>query len=286
MNLTSLFGIGLLLLTVYYGAINELPAKEMILNPSSIILVVGGTIAAFFIAFPMDRAKRIGKIFVNRMIKKSKVDYRRVIKDMIEIASNIQAGQEVLRTNYSHKLLSEGYTIMQDKSLDIDDYEYILKSRTKAFKKTYHKDYHTLVTLAKFPPAFGLLGSVTGIIAMLMNLGNAGKEIIGQGMAIALLTTFWGVAVANMLILPLADLTNRVNKEDEEMRNLIVEGLILIKNNESAHTLTRKLRSLLPLDQRIELSDLQMSVNKNKNLEILIDEDEEETVIQKSSGQG
>ena len=70
------------------------------------------------------------------------------------------------------------------------------------------------------------------------------------------------------------------------MRNLIVEGLILIKNNESAHTLTRKLRSLLPLDQRIELSDLQMSVNKNKNLEILLDEDEEETVIQKSSGQG
>ncbi|NCN42070.1 hypothetical protein GW916_12570 [bacterium] len=260
MNFGALFGFVLIFVVVYFGAIAELPAKELIFNKTSILLVLGGTIAAFFISFPISSMHRIQKLLLSGFFGKRKKQKVRVVREIVEISKAVhQLPKWALQKGYCHHFLKEGVTLVLDESLDDDDIEYVLRQRANSFKREYNKDAKLLVALAKFPPAFGLLGSVTGIIAMLMNLGTAGKEIIGQGMAIALLTTFWGVAIANMIILPFSDFAVRSNKDDEELREIIVEGLLLIRAKEPPATIARKLRSLLSLRDRQALSGLQVS---------------------------
>ncbi|NQZ19446.1 MAG: MotA/TolQ/ExbB proton channel family protein, partial [Bdellovibrionales bacterium] len=249
---------------VYYGAILVLPSQEVVFNTTSMVLVIGGTFSAFLISFPIHRAVRIKNLVVNNIFKRKKDKTQKVVTEVVRMAQVLYKGKDISQLGYSHFFLHEGAVLLSDQGLDHDDFEYVIRQRARMFKTENHKDYQFLIALAKFPPAFGLLGSVTGIIAMLMNLGSAGKEIIGQGMAIALLTTFWGVAVTNMFILPLADFAQRSNKEDEELRQIIVEGLVMVCYNEMPSKFARKLRSLVTLEDRMALSSLQEDLNDSE----------------------
>ncbi|MCJ8277935.1 MAG: MotA/TolQ/ExbB proton channel family protein, partial [Bdellovibrionales bacterium] len=241
-----------------------LPSQEVVFNTTSMVLVIGGTFSAFLISFPIHRAVRIKNLVVNNIFKRKKDKTQKVVTEVVRMAQVLYKGKDISQLGYSHFFLHEGAVLLSDQGLDHDDFEYVIRQRARMFKREYHKDYQFLIALAKFPPAFGLLGSVTGIIAMLMNLGSAGKEIIGQGMAIALLTTFWGVAVTNMFILPLADFAQRSNKEDEELRQIIVEGLVMVCYNEMPSKFARKLRSLVSLEDRMALSSLQEDLNDSE----------------------
>lgn len=262
MNINSILGLLLIIGVVYFGAIRQLPSQEAVFNWPSIILVVGGTIAALFISFPMRSLIRIRNLVRQRFLKSSENQKSQMVREIVFASqTNMWRPQDLQSLEVSHSFLKEGILLALDTSLSVDDFEYVLRKRAEGFKREQLKDAKFLIALAKFPPAFGLLGSITGIIAMLMNLGHAGKEVIGQGMALALLTTFWGVAVTNMFILPLADFTQRCNQEDEELRSLIVEGLLLIKAKEDSAVVARKMRSLLPLEERQGLAGLQRVVN-------------------------
>ena len=101
---------------------------------------------------------------------------------------------------------------------------------------------------------------------MLMSLGTAGKEAIGEGMAVALLTTFWGIAIANMIILPLADFTDRMNEEDKETRDLIVDGLLLIKGRPDIGVFSKKIRSFMTMKERAVYRSIESDILKESNL--------------------
>ena len=122
------------------------------------------------------------------------------------------------------------------------------------FRKSYQSDAKTLNALAKFPPAFGLLGASTGMITMMTNLGKGGAETIGPAMAIALVATFWGIAVANLILLPLADFAAKAAQDDTHVREMIYEGLLLLKKKESQAYILQVVNGYLPIDSRYSLS--------------------------------
>jgi chemotaxis protein MotA len=153
-----------------------------------------------------------------------------------------------------HPFLAEGLNLLQKNYLTRAELEDVLHARRLVFKKKYLQDAKILNAVAKYPPAFGLLGASTGMIAMMTNLGGpGGTSMIGASMAVALVATFWGIAAANFLLLPLADYAQRIIVVDQEIRELIIEGTMMIYDNADDEVLAERLRSRLQVGDRYKV---------------------------------
>ena len=97
-------------------------------------------------------------------------------------------------------------------------------------------------------PSFGMIGTLIGLIAMLQNLDDPSG--IGTGMAVALLTTFYGALLANMLFLPLAVKLDARQKEETLMREIMIEGIASIQAGDKPQMIKEKLKSYIPPVER------------------------------------
>jgi chemotaxis protein MotA len=98
-----------------------------------------------------------------------------------------------------------------------------------------------------------MLGSTVGLVDMMAGLSRLGQGGIGEAMAMALATTFWGLIVTYLVLMPLADYALRLNAEDSYLRLMIVEGALMLKRREDPRVIADKLNSFLPINERITL---------------------------------
>ncbi|MBT3332549.1 MAG: hypothetical protein HN394_13655 [Rhodospirillaceae bacterium] len=103
-------------------------------------------------------------------------------------------------------------------------------------------------SLGKYAPAYGMIGTLVGLVVMLMNMDD--PNAIGPGMAVALLTTLYGSMVANMLALPIADKLGRRNDEELTMKTIIIKGVMSIQSGDNPRIVEQKLKTFLPPSQR------------------------------------
>jgi chemotaxis protein MotA len=97
-------------------------------------------------------------------------------------------------------------------------------------------------------PAFGMIGTLIGLVQMLRSLDDPSK--IGGGMAVALITTFYGAIMANVIFLPLAGKLGNREKEEVLIREIIIEGVIAIQAGDQPQLVEEKLKSFLPPSDR------------------------------------
>jgi len=258
MNLTSILGFLTAYWVIWSGVLGPSPNRAMFLDSHAIVLVVGGTLAAAMIAFPGKRLLGLFSLLINGVIFKSSQKPKRIVEDMLTAATVAQQNPRglVMRKG-PHPFLTEAYQLVGEGFLDEHQLEEVLRIRSEQFKKNYIGDAKTLNALAKFPPAFGLLGASAGMISMMMSLGKGGTDNIGPAMAVALVATFWGIAVANLLLLPLADHATRLAQDDQSVRKMIIEGVMMLKRGEAPIPMVEKLNSFLDLRARIPAADLQ-----------------------------
>ena len=107
--------------------------------------------------------------------------------------------------------------------------------------------------MGEFSPAMGLIGTLIGLVQMLGNLGD--PSTIGPAMAVALLTTFYGAVLANMVFLPLASKLERNSKEEALVSNIYLMGAASIGRQENPRRLEMLINSLLPPSQRVRYFD-------------------------------
>src|SRR5690606_24892973 len=119
--------------------------------------------------------------------------------------------------SFTHRFAREAFNLSKQEYLSEAQLKSLLLKRNEYFKLQYKDDARVLTALGKFPPAFGLLGATTGMIVMMTNLGTDQSKI-GSAMAVALVATFWGIAVANLVILPMADYAFKNAEEDQRVR--------------------------------------------------------------------
>jgi len=252
--MTSLLGAAAAIAVVYYGGIKGVKNPVMFLDTHAIILVVGGTFAATFLAFPYKQLTQLFDFIIFGVFSSKKTDYLKLVDELAEINHCYQNKNQQARTkDYSHYFVREGVNLLFEPSFSHDDLADVLEMRVQAFKKRYQQDAKTLNAIAKYPPAFGLLGATTGMIAMMTNLGGpGGTAAIGQAMAVALVATFWGIATANFVFLPLSDNAQKAYTSDEFTRNFIKEGILLIHRNTQPKVFIERLTSMLPLEERLE----------------------------------
>jgi chemotaxis protein MotA len=269
MNFSLVLGIISAGLTLWFGVFKSSTNSVMYLDTHALILVCGGTFAASLIAIPFTNLVELVDTLIAWPFRKKTPDHL-IVEELYEVAMYYRKYKDLSQSvDFAHPFIREGFELVKSDNFNERHIEAILTKRINTFKKKLINDAKVLTSLSKFPPAFGLLGASTGMIAMMLNLNAAGTQKMGASMAIALVATFWGIALANLIFLPLADYANKIAQDESHTRMIIMEGLILIKHQEEPHVIVELLKSHLPPESRMKVKTLRShSVNHPENKKV------------------
>lgn len=214
-------------------------------------VVIVGTIVIAIISIPWADAKRLPKL-VQSVAKREKDDAPAAVELLVQMADAARIDIASLR---SFKEKTTDSFLQEAIDLLVDGYEaptikMVLKRRIEVEKEKETNQMKVFKNLGKYPPACGLMGTVMGMIALLATLGQEGAgEKIGPAMSVALAATLYGVIVANLVILPVADNLMFKTQRSVAKRQMIIEGILLIKQQTSAIIVRKMLSSHLTTPQ-------------------------------------
>jgi chemotaxis protein MotA len=254
MNFSSLFGV-LFGSAVLYAALHATTDNmTFFLDMHGILIVVGGTAAAASISFPISHVLGLVKVFFLRVLGKHKIDYTDVINQILELNKKASLGTSALNDTLPtirNEFLRESVALVAAGVLSELEIRHTLDQRIKTVEMRLMQEANMFRAIGKFPPAFGLLATTLGMIALLQKIGQPdSQKLIGPAMSIGLIGTLYGIALANLVFIPIAENLTERTSEEIAMRKMIVEGALMLKAQVNPISLREGLNSyLLPKDR-------------------------------------
>jgi len=245
MDIASLIGIFIGIFTIFGAFCLESGSLSLIFQFSAALVVIGGTLGAIFLNFPMENIlnafKDTKKVFYNE-----KENCQEILDQIIVLANVARQGgmlalQEIV-TSIDNEFLRRGTQLTIDitnpellheillKEISLDEEEGILNARI-------------FEAMGGFAPTFGIIGAVLGLIQVMSNLKD--PTHLGQGIALSFVATFYGVGLANMIFLPIAGKLKMRLREEIVLKEMIVQGLISIHFGENPPWIEEKLITFL-----------------------------------------
>jgi len=258
--LAILSGLALLFLAI----LQEGGIKTFI-DPAAMLITFGGTFAALFISYPLSRIVRALRETYH-MLRASKEPPSWVVVLIINLAykarqkSLISLEEDISKIDNS--LIKHGLEMIVDghpPELVRD----ILETELDFMETRHHQGEMFFRSGAKFAPAFGLIGTLIGLITMLRQLGPGGLESLGSGMAVALITTFYGAMAANLIFTPVADKLRSISNSELLKNRLILDGVLLIQTGMNPRIIEKKLNAYLP--QELRVAQYERLIEKSRN---------------------
>ncbi|MBT4790281.1 MAG: hypothetical protein HON90_01810 [Halobacteriovoraceae bacterium] len=223
------------------------------LNLLSLVIVFGGTLSAAIITHGFHKLYAIFKMFF-KAFKTAKYNNVTVVNEIVDISKRMQNGESVekLQELNVHPYVKDGLRLIYNK---FSDDKIINISRTMLNERIsfYEESVDRLEVLAKYPPAFGMMGTIIGLIAVLKEMGSdTGIESVGPNMAVALITTLYGIFIANYIIHPISDNLYARSQTDLKVRRIIAEGILLLNKKEDPIYVREVLLGYLLPNERME----------------------------------
>lgn len=242
-------------IALFFFAIISQGGVEVFISAPSMMIVLGGTLAAVFISFPLPSVLKVSGVLL-QIFKKDIQNPSWVIALMVRLS--FKARQKSLLSleqdidSIDNRIIKLGLEMVIDghPAQLIRD---VLETELDFVQIRHRRGEHIFRTAGKFAPSFGLIGTLIGLVQMLQTLGATGSDAansLGHGMALALITTFYGAVLANLFFLPVAEkLKSRT--DDEVLRTqIIIEGVLMLQAGMNPRIIERKLNSYLPPEQR------------------------------------
>ncbi len=255
MNFMSLIAFLFAGTVLWYGVFSS-GNSEVFINLHAILIVIGGTIAAAAISFQVDRIFLLFGAFFRRVILGRKLNYVKIIEDIIILADIYRTRQNELDKaiqETSDPFLKESMTAIVDQVLNKEQLLRVLRMRVNTIYQRQVEEMMKFRTVGKYPPAFGLMGTTLSMITLLQKLGQSGgQKMIGPSMAIGLVATFYGLALANLVFNPVSENLHDSARETRLKNMIIVEGIRLILENANALVLAEELNSFLLENERVD----------------------------------
>jgi chemotaxis protein MotA len=223
----------------------------MFYEKSSIAIVLGGTSMAIMGNYPIRRVLGMASV-IKKTILFSAEDPSSVIGKMVHYAERARKeGMLALEEDSENEndiFLRKGLRLAVD-GTDPSLLEKILNTDIDQLQTRHKEGKQILEAGGTFAPAFGMIGTLVGLIQMLANLED--PTTIGSGMAVALLTTFYGAVLANVFFLPLAGKLETRSRDEVMIREMIIDGIMAIQSGDSPRIVEEKLKSFLsPTSQK------------------------------------
>lgn len=219
-------------------------------DTASALVVIGGALAAICIAFPFAALFLIPGV-IKKVVKPSVPDLKPVIRQLVEF-SEIARRDGILALEGKTEEIADPFILlgiqMAVDGTDSELMEAVLRSEMEAVAARHKTGKSLMETGGRYAPAFGMIGTLMGLIIMLGNMDD--PAAIGPGMAVALITTLYGAMISNIVFLPFADKLGYYSKRELEVREVIVRGILSIQDGDNPRVLEQKLSTFLPVNQR------------------------------------
>jgi chemotaxis protein MotA len=228
---------------------------KSMLDLHAFVIVIAGSLACTAISFQLDRVWIMLKVFFMRVIRGKKADYKTTIMEAMIIAEAYRnkADKTKILAMCKDPFLKECLSMLLDEVVEPSSLRRMLTNRVNTMYSRYSSDAKMFQAMSKYPPAMGLMGAVLGMIALLGSLGKPGSEKgVGPAMSVALVATFYGIAFANLLILPISENLTEGSKELRIKNSMIVEAVMLIAKKTNPVLLVEELNSFLLPQERID----------------------------------
>ncbi|MBU0742403.1 motility protein A [bacterium] len=224
------------------------------INVPSLIMVGGGTMMALLANYPLSRV--LGMLAIlKKTLTVATSDPLAYIGKLVGYAE--QARKEGMLALEEHAENEENEFLRKGLRLAVDGNDpallkQIMQTDIDQQQARHLEGRKILESGGTFAPAFGMVGTLVGLINMLATLDD--PSTIGMGMAVALLTTFYGAVMANAFFLPLAGKLESRSREEVLIREMVIEGVMAIQSGDSPRIVEEKLKSFLmpSVQQKLE----------------------------------
>lgn len=244
MDIASLVG---LVLGVVFVVVSVLLDGNLLdfADLASVMITIGGTFSATLISYPLP--KFINSLKTIRYIfKEANYDAGGVIHQIIDLANiarkeGLLALEEAVQS-LDDEFLKKGILLIVD-GTDPELVRNILETELAFIDGRHRESQSFWETIASLGPAWGMIGTLIGLVNMLQKLDN--PDMIGPSMAVALLTTLYGSLLANLLANPIANKLKIRSDEEILLKEVMIEGLLSIQAGENPRIIEEKLKAFL-----------------------------------------
>lgn len=229
-------------------------SASVFFNTHGIFIVFGGTLAACMLCFPLPTLFGLTKVIFQKILGKFSHRHEMVIREIVDLAKGNRENPSYLNQNVANiktHFLKEAVELQIQGGITDDEIDVILEKRAATHFVRYEEEAAIFKTMAKFPPAFGLMGTTLGMITLLNSLGSPDSmKSLGPSMAIGLVATLYGIALANLVFIPMAENLSKMTKDDEILRDIVMDGVKLVRQKKHPLVVEEYLQSyLLPKER-------------------------------------
>jgi chemotaxis protein MotA len=264
MDIATIFGLisgtALIVFSMFLEASKGGISMLKFWSPSSIMIVLGGTLAATSIAFRLHEVRRVF-VITKFAFQKPKFVLHELVRDIIDLAKKQkEGGPSVLESelaNIKYPFLQDGVTFITQ-GHKLEEVRAILEQRESFRYKREQHEADLMKTMGTYAPAFGMVGTLIGLVFMLFGMGaddssgGGGIGNIGPSMGVALITTFYGTILANLIFNPFAEKIKSRNKENVQAFQIIIEGVCMLHQKKHFYDVKDKLTSYIPTEDRLK----------------------------------
>lgn len=218
------------------------PLASLVSNPAAFVIIILGTAATLFVAFPMSELKKFGTLLKITMVKPKIISKEELIKMFMEWASiTRREGLLALESKVdeiSDDFLRSGMRMI----IDGNDQEFVQDVLTEDIAATEerHKAGAMIFSQAgMYAPTLGVLGAVVGLIAALSDMSDVNK--LAHAISGAFIATVFGIFTGYVMWHPIATKLKRISKKEMEVKLMMVEGLLSIQSGVSTIAIQQKL---------------------------------------------
>lgn len=235
-----IFGLAVIGAAIAFGG-----EAALFFNIPGILIVLGGTLAATLIKFRLSDMIASFGIGMRTAFKEVTSDPSEIYNEVLKMAgaarkSGVLALQEFKINN---ALLSQGIRLVVD-GHSLENVKHILDQEINQMMFRQEQGETMFRGIGESAPAFGMIGTLVGLVQMLANLDDPAN--IGPAMAVALLTTFYGALIANLIAIPIADKLAAKTNLDSVVNELVYESVLLIHQRQGPQVISETLSAFLP----------------------------------------
>ncbi len=246
-------GMGFMVLSIILGEDPDTGRTAIIFaqlkgffDPASIMIVVGGTAAALMISYPLEMFKKIPKT-LGIALKNNKLNPRDYINQIVEFAREARVNGiltlEEKINGVNDRFMRTSLMMVVD-SVEPDKVKTLMDTELDNMESRHTECIGFYLKGAEYSPAFGMIGTLIGLINLLANLSD--QEALATNMAVALVTTLYGCILANLLFKPIASKLKARNDEEYLIKMIISIGVQSIQDGDNPQFIEEKLLKLLP----------------------------------------
>ena len=224
------------------------------IDTTSILVVLIGTVGATVISFPLAKILKIHTVILKALFTQP-ADMAATIKDLVRYAEGARRegilSLENVISDMTDPFIVRGVKMAVD-GTDPELIRTIMETELESLMDRHAAAKQILDTVGKFAPAYGMIGTLMGLIFMLQNMDD--PSTIGGGMAVALITPLYGALVSNVVAGPLAEKLAVRDAEEVLAKTVIIAGVMAIQSGANPRVVENKLLTYLPPSERAAIS--------------------------------